>query len=272
MRLYIDPKGAVETMKEPTNDFVAGKELFTLRALLDKAAELKGIKVLSVSHSGATTESIAELAPDDAMLRHLRKQGILYEENDSMCYLRDTNPQPPPPHGFASSDGWSFKRKEGGGGFDFALKLHVGMRQVAVERGILLWPVVYGTCASACDSLPNHRLFKALVEGPGATVPDVARELAQSEGIISVTWTELGLGGLRSIRALFDEFIQRKQELWELGLTHKVFDPKPLQTFEKPDHDPFLIESAQPRLFRLWKSQVDAYRSRLAVGPSFSSL
>jgi|GEM_PF-3118003 len=272
MRLYIDLKGAVEIMKEPKNDFVAGKELFTLRELLDKAAELKGMKVLRVSHGETTTEPIAEFVPDAAMLRHLREQGMVYEENGDMCYLRDDNAQPPPPFGFASSVGWSFKRKEDGRGYDFVLKLHVSMKQVAVERGILLWPIVYGTCASACDSLPNYRLFKALIEGPGAKVPDVAREIVQGEGMIPVTWTELGLGGLRSIRALFDEFIQRKQELWELGLTHKVFDPKPLQTFEKPDHDPFLIESAQPRLFRLWKSQLDAYRSRLAVGPNFSSL
>lgn len=248
---------------------------FTLRELLMKAALHCGLTIPG-NASKAYSEPIKTYELDNELLAFLAEQGIRRQPRDDDVFtLVDKNPQEKTP-GFSPSNYWNFKRPEGDGRkLDLRITLKASFCENIQRRGIVLYPHASGTFVSPCDGLPNFRMFKALVEyGIEKDTSDrfqieaglaTARRLAESDGSIVVSWTELGLGGIRKITDLFREFSRGREEIERLARDGRVFDPPPYSLYGNPGDKLFIIESAQPELFDTWREQLKEYRASLAL-------
>lgn len=246
-----------------------GVESLRLNELFRKASEKKGLKFWEGT-SSALTRSFKTYKLDSKLLAYLSQHGFKRQDRpdckNEIFTLVDSNPQVRVP-GYAPSNYWNFKEVEGEKGiFDLSISLHFELHLGTEERGIIFIPRAYGTFVSAGDNLPNFRMFKALVE-QGSSAPAVAREAVKSQGHIVLHWTELGLGGIRSLRSLFDEFAKGKQSVIGLGNDSRVLNPTPCSPYQlqKSGDEVFITESAQPKLFKAWRAQLDAYRAALVA-------
>ncbi|HUV81284.1 MAG TPA: hypothetical protein VMW21_02065 [Patescibacteria group bacterium] len=244
-----------------------GVDSFTLLDLLRRAAAHKSLKL----HEGASkaySEPIKAYTLDDRLLTMLAEREIKQQDrpdcNHEIFTLVDENPQEKVP-GWASSNYWNFKLLEGGKRkFDLQVMLSVRFGLNLEKRGIVLVPQAHGSFLSPSDSFPNLRMFKALVESD-EDAPAVAKELAASDGSIVVTWTDLGLGGIRKLSHLFAEFSARNETVRQLGKNREVFDPDPNPQYQQPGDELFIAEPAQPKVIQAWRTQLNEYRTHLVV-------
>lgn len=248
-------------------DLTIGVDSFTLLDLLRKAAAHKGLK-LCEGASKAYSEPIKVYAPDDKLLKMLVERNIKRQDRpdcrNEIFTLVDENPQEKVP-GWAPSNYWNFKLLEGDKRkFDLRVTLSVGFGLNLEKRGIVLVPQAHGSYVSAADSLPNFRMFKALVESD-ADAPVVAKELAASDGSIVVSWTGLGLGGIRKLSHLFTEFAARSETVAQLGRNGEVFNPAPNPRYQQPGDELFIAEPAQPKVIQVWRTQLNEYRTHLVA-------
>lgn len=242
-----------------------GKDVFTLLSLLRKAAEFKGLKLAKESESDAYTEPIATYKLNRKLL------GILAEHNiknhprpDDIFTLLDENWQEQVP-GWDPSNYWNFKRIEGKNEFDLKMTLVASVNLASYEdRGIRLHTKVLSSFLSASDRLPNFRVFKALVESGTQEVPSVAHELIAGEGTLVVSWSDIGLGGLRNMSQLFFEVFRGNNELNMIAHRGGVFNPPP---HGRGIGDPqiFVAEPAQPKVIRVWREQIKKYSASLVA-------
>lgn len=246
-----------------------GVESLTLNELFRKASEKKGLKFWEGTTS-TVTKPFKTYKLSSERLDYLSRLGIKRQDRpdcrNEIFTLVDGNPQVPVP-GFVPSNYWNFKEIDGKKGiFDLTISLQFKLRLGTKERGIVFIPQAHGTFVSAGDPLPNFRMFKALVE-QDASAPAVAREIAKSEGQVVVSWTEMGLGGIRSLRSLFEEFAKGKQSIMNLGTSSRVFNPAPFFQFQtqKDGDEVFITEKAQPKLFAAWRTQIKEYRAELVA-------
>ncbi len=248
-------------------DLTAGVDSFTLLDLLRKAAAHRGLKL----HEGASkaySEPIKVYELDDKLLAVLAEQNIKRQDRtdcrNEIFTLVDENPQEKIP-GWSPSNYWNFKLlEENKRKFDLRITLSVGFGLNLEKRGILLVPQAHGSYVSAADSLPNFRMFKALVESDEDT-PAVARELAASDGSVVLTWTELGLGGIRKLSHLFTELAARNETVAQLGRNGEVFNPAPNPRYQQPGDELFIAEPAQPKLVQVWRTQLSEYCAHLVA-------
>lgn len=250
-----------------TTVLTMGESALTLLNLLRKAAAHKGLK-LHEGASSARSEPIKEYVLDERLLAVLAERGIKRQYRpdcrNEIFTLVDENPQKKVP-GWTTSNYWNFNLVEGDKrAFDLRMTLSVGFGINFEKRGVVFVPQAHGSFVSAADQLPNFRMFKSLVENdPDA--PAVAKELAASDGTLVVTWTELGLGGIRRLADLFVEFAARNETVAQLGRNGDVFDPAPNPRYQQPGDELFIPEPAQPKIVETWRAQLNEYRSHLVV-------
>lgn len=245
-----------------------GVDTFTLLDLFERAAGHKDLTLHRGNGSRVRSEPITTYVLDEQVLAALAQRGIRREPRpdcrDEIFTLVDQNPQEHVP-GWVPSCYWNFKQRDGAEHqFDLRMTLGVHFYVHTERRGIVLVPQASGSFVSPVDRLPNFRMFQALVEHDDAA-PAIAKELAASDGDIVVTWTDLGLGGIRSITALFDEFAQRREAIVRLGGNHEVFQPDPHPPYQRPVNELFVAEPAQPRVFDAWRAQLSEYRALLVA-------
>jgi hypothetical protein len=242
-----------------------GRDVFTLLSLLRKAAEFKGLKLAKESESGAYTEPIATYVLDRKLLNILAENNIKqHPRPDDIFTLSDENWQEKAP-GWSPSNYWNFKKVQGKNEFDLKMTLVAGVNLASYEdRGIRLTTKVHGTFLSACDRLPNFRVFKALVESGVQEVPDVAHKLVAGEGTLVVSWTDIGLGGMRRMSSLFFEVFGNKSEVNAIANRGGVFNPPP-HRLSMGDKDIFVAEPAQPRVMKAWREQIKKYSASLVA-------
>lgn len=253
-------------MKMKTS-LVVGKDCFTLLGLLAKAATYKGLKLLEGS-SEAYSEPVKTYVLNDKLLALLAERGIKRQArsdcNHEIFTLVDENPQEKVP-GWAPGNYWNFRPLEGGSDkFNLKIELCVGFTVNSRERGIGLVPMAHSPFLSPADYLPNFRMFKTLVEND-EDVLAVAKEIASSDGTVQVTWTDLGVGGIRTLEVLFGEFAGDNEKVRSIALRQEVFDPMPYPRHQKPGDKLFVVETAQPRVFQAWQDQLKEYISHLAI-------
>ncbi|MBI1999546.1 MAG: hypothetical protein HYS74_02785 [Parcubacteria group bacterium] len=250
-----------------TTSLTMGENALTLLDLLRRAAAHKGLRL----HEGASkaySEPIKEYALDEKLLAALAERNIKRQDRpdcrNEIFTLVDESPQNKVP-GWSPSNYWNFKLVDGDKRrFDLRVTLSVGLGINFEKRGVVLVPQAHGSYISAADQLPNFRMFKALVE-LGTDAPAVAKELAASDGTVVVTWTELGLGGIRRLADLFTEFAARNQTVAQLGRNGEVFDPAPNPRYQQPGDELFIPEPAQPKIIETWRTQLNEYRSHLVA-------
>lgn len=247
----------------------SGVESLTLTELFRKASKKKGLEFCEGVHQ-PQTRPFKTYQLNSALLAYLTKRGITNHGRPDCNYetftLVDDNPQLLSP-GYVPSNYWNFKEVEGKKGvFDLRISLYFELHLGTEERGIIFMPMASGTFVSAGSHLPNFRMFKALVE-QDTSAPGVAREVAKSQGHIVLPWTQLGLGGIRSLRSLFDEFAKGRQSVIDLGTDSRVLNPTPFSRYQnqKSGDEVFITEPAQPKLFESWRTQMKAYRAALVA-------
>lgn len=240
---------------ERATELKVGKDIFALCDLLEKAAALKGLKLLEGDSKGHTKE-IKTYQLDDHLIAHVLCAHDIkpHSRTDKIYTLADES--------CTHSNYWNFPLPEGGGAYDLRIRLEAVLRLDISRRGIVIVPQAHGTCTSPISDQAHFHMFKALVEGCNKRTPAIAKELASSGGNLVVTFTDLGLGGLRSLSDLFREFTHGNQNVWRIGDEGNVFNPRPLGY---NGQDPFVAEPAQPRLFQAWRQQLDTYRESLRV-------
>lgn len=245
-----------------------GVNMFTVLGLFEVAAARKGLK-LEKPGEDVHSQPIKTYVLDQKLLAHLEKHKIVGHTRPDCHYdtytLVDENPQQER-QGWAPSNYWNFKAEGISHKFHMCISLGVTLRLNQRERGIVLLPFAFGTFLSPSDHLPNFRMFKALTDSD-KDAPDVAKDIAKSDDeCIVVSWTELGLGGIRSISGLFAEFAHGNGDVEKLArMAEEVFAPQPYPKHSHPLSELYIAETAQPDLLRAWQAQLKAYRTRLAV-------
>ncbi len=247
---------------------VQGSDVFTLWDLYKKASEHKGLKFSEGSGSIIQTHTIVTYVLDKKLLDLLAERGIKKQpRSDDVFTLVDENWQEKSVGGFHETEYWNFKTKEGEKHLELEVGLAVTMALVEEDRGIRFYPATRSTLVSPGSGLSHFRMFKTLVESGTKEVLPVVRELAQSEGHIVVSWTDLGLGGIRSFHSVYQEFFGENKAICDLAMqSHgRVFDPDPYQPLSSKKDKMFIAEPAQPRVIKGWKEQLRKYKQSLAV-------
>jgi len=238
---------------------VQGKNCFTVRQLVEKAAAFKGLKV---SEHDLVSRPIKTYELSENILPFLREEGIEQQPRpDKVITFVDKRPQTPPP-GYSPSNYWNFTQKEDGS-YQLKIAISVILRVDQKERGVIMYPNALGTFLSPCDHLTNLHMLRALVKSD-KHAPAVAKELVASNGKIIVFWADLGLGGIRPLQELFYEFAGNNDKISHL-YPHNVFDPLPHVNGQKQEDEIFVIESAQPDLIKTWRKQLKSYIDALAA-------
>lgn len=243
-----------------------GVDCFTQDDLFKKAALLKGLE-LSGSRI-VSSKNIKEYVLTDDLFLKLAERGIkkidisrglnfvvgLVDENTSAGQL-DNCPV----------NQWEF-RKAIGQELDWRIFLLVEFERHEVNNeviGISLRPRANGTNSSAISKLAHFHLFKVLAED-WAEAPAIVKELAASDGIIHLTFTDLGLEGLRYRPDFFKKFVNGNDEVFKL-YKNKVFSPAPFPLEPGEGEVLYDTKAIQCYLTRRWSKQLRTYRDSLTI-------
>jgi hypothetical protein len=249
------------------NVLVRGVNCFTESDLFMRAATLKGLEMQNV---GSRSQKLKEYKVGLPVLAKLAEENIVRRvrpERDETYALVDDNPQDSMPE-YTPSNSWNFSRSNNKKKkFDLRLSLSIELQLSIRERGIIFFPTVSATLRSPSSRLSNRWAFNALVDYDDSNLPDIAKQLAVSqEGRILVSWTEMGLGGLRQMIDLFLEVAKHKEDVFALGQAKEsIFYPAPIA--HKGD-SLFVAETIQPSIFKAWEKQLKKYRESLFFGLS----
>lgn len=238
------------------------KELLSQKHLLKKAAAFKTLELTNEVTTTPVSQSIGcyELT-DPGFVKALEQNGFkLTKRPDGIITLSDENPQVKI-SGCAPSNYWNFlnndERKD-----PLQLTLHLAPFLNQRKRGVIFTPVVYGTFLSAVDRLPNSRIFKVVAKyDPGAHL--VVKTVADNDELV-VNWTDVQLGGIRSLDVLFDEVRNDVEEFNDLARSSiSPFDPAPYPQDTQIDQEKYYLpEKIQPLLFDVWQAQLDEFKEK----------
>ena len=232
-----------------------GVDIFTEEMLYERVAQSVGLEY-EVGET-RTSNTFATFDLDAQLLAHLNINGIqeFRPVGADIFTLVDTNkPQDHQP-GFSPSNVWSFRSGE-----ISVISLGVTFCIIPYYRGVSLQPLTRGQASSPSDNLPNMRMFSALVEtNIVLDLPQIARTIAQATEDVIIPWGKIGLGGLRRLTTIFDEFS------WDNGFIRQlaqkdstVFIPHPYLN----DSFQWVVEENHFQILRAWSQQLKAYQSR----------
>ena len=241
------------------SEMLSEDEMLDERELVERAAGLIELTLLA-EPARYQTEPIVTYRLDVGILVKLEQLGIRREpRTDGTFTLVDQNPYAKPDDGFARSNYCNFKVGEDEE-VDLTVKLFA-MAEVSLEnRGVVFRPRVCASLVSASDQPPNSNFFRALIE-LDHRAPDVARCLAR-DGKYVVSFSALGLGGLRSLHALLLEFAGGNDAVKGLGYAG-ILEPSPEPLKGRTT---FVAETAHPRIFQAWAHQHATYVASLRRG------
>ncbi len=254
----------------PKNNVInleSGVESITLVGLIKKAARLKGL-VYWDGCERACSKPIATYALDNETLAFLAKHGVKQNPRpDGIFTLSDTTERPEPRGDTVETAFWNFRRRKDRKDEkidELEIALSVGFGITMEKRGIILLPQAYGTFLSPGYNGAHRHMFKLLVEYH-QDAPAVAQEIAASDDTFVVGFTELGLGGIRRLSDLFEEFARGNHTIKQLANHQEVFNPMPYPYYQNPGDELFIIEPAQPKVIGVWRAQLTEYRSNLVA-------
>ncbi len=204
------------------------------------------------------TEVIGTYKLDEGLLEALGKVGFTFELGrkplrDSMVYLTGNSNQRG--QEVFESDCWAWKRTEA----DYKLTIYLRLSVSEKERGVIAVPEVGGNYSGgACHRPTINKFVMAVAEYSQDTHP-LLKEMA-TDSYPTIYWSDIGLGGIRSVNALFGELYGYSESVSRLAYSNvSPFAPSPKQA----GYNYFVIESDQPRLFEQWKKQLQEYKDRL---------
>jgi hypothetical protein len=226
-------------------------ELLNKEQLIARAVAFLGLK---------KTPVLGKYQLKGGFLDILRVRGFKYEQReDGIITLAGTQPKEIG-EVITNSWYWNFRTRDNEKD-ERALTLELRLFISKIHRGIVFWPRALGTFSSALDPLVNFKVFEAVAEYDQKAHP-LIRKVVSEQGKITVYWTDIQLGGIRSTRALFEEFRGENKEIDRLSYSHlSPFNPNPYPQLITPDV--FLPEPFQPALFQLWQHQLEIFQKSL---------
>ncbi len=205
------------------------------------------------------SNSFREYVLSDEILKILREKNIEPRKADSenAYAISDNNP------GEAGSNWFFYLDQYKKGTFDLRVSLSFSVEIKIRKRGMVFYPHAEAcssncTCVSPNSRSANFRMFKTLIDNNADDVPEIAKRMAASpDGQVVVNWTELGLGGLRTLKDIFyNEFAKGNEAVQKLT-KETIFFPNPYNDSR------YITEQVQSILFDVWEEQLKEYRNKL---------
>lgn len=197
-----------------------------------------------------------------------RGEGSLREK---MIYLSGNSDQ----HGreIFDSDCWAWDTTKV---TDHELEVHFRLKAVEDQRGVRCEPHIWGNnSGGACHQPTISKFMQALAKYS----PDTHYLIREFENVGSwpstgyahscswpvIHWSEFGEGGIKSVGSLFRELFSRNETVLSLVESRlSPFDPHPhAGQYDRPKDHLFVRESEQPKLFKIWKDQLEKFKNKL---------
>ncbi len=226
--------------------------LLTEEQIIKKATDSLGLGLCKGSFYHTSELKTYELT-DPRFADALRRFGFKINNRvDNIITLSDENPQPESP-GVASSGYWNFRKNRDA----LRLGLRLICRMNYKERGVIFSPYVQREFLSSSDTLSCLRFFRVVAEYD-KHAPALIRQVAQNEKL-TVSFTAIGLSGIRSLAMLFEEFRCYNDEILQLANSGmSPFNPSP-----STDDALYAPEYIQASILELWKIQLNKLLSSL---------
>ncbi|MDO8496307.1 MAG: hypothetical protein Q7S43_03000 [bacterium] len=228
--------------------------------LIEKAAASRGLTVRRYREDReySETEVIETYKLDKELLEVLGKVGFTFgpgrkSPHDTMIYLAGNSNQRG--QEVFESDCWAWKRTETNHELNIYLRLLVSEK----ERGVIAVPQVWGNCSGGACHRPTINKFVVAIAGYFPDAHKLLKEVT-ADSYPAIHWSDIGLGGIKSIGTLFRELYGHNESVSRLADSNvSPFSPSPKQA----GYNYFVIESNQPKLFEQWKRQLQEYKDRL---------
>jgi len=242
----------------PTPALLTVDSFLQIPELIEKAAASRSLTVKG-DRREFETEDVGTYKLDEGLLKALGKVGFTFKPgvippHNAMVYLDGHSNQKG--QEVFDSDCWDWKRTEKNPYLAVRLRLSVSER----ERGIVAVPHVGGNCiGGACHRPTINKLVIAIASYFPDAHPLLKEMTLDSYPIIN--WNSIGLGGVRSISHLFEEWRHGHNELVSKLANSNIspFSPDPTLA----GHNYFVVESDQPGLFGQWEKQLQEFKNRL---------
>lgn len=238
--------------------------------LIGRAAELNKLTISAEPRKNSgypefDSEPIGMFKLDKDFLATLEKHGFTFRPgtkppHNEMVYLAGHSDQ----RGAEvfESDCWAWKRTETDPQLNVRFLLNVSER----KRGVVCKPHVWGNCSGGACHQPTIDRFVKVVSEHFSGLHLLIKTAANIETPPVIYWSEIELGGIRSVGLLFDELFGRNEKVMKLARsTLSPFDPNPNPqgaVFEVKDRL-FVLEAYQPQLFRQWREQLRTFKESL---------
>lgn len=224
-------------------------QLLTKEQLMEKAADYKGIMINFKNNSLLVSEPFGTYELVGAFLAAMKEwRFTLTHRQDGVTTLSDD---------LEKDSYWNFKDK-------LLLNLCASFSVNEHNRGVVLLPCASGTFLSSIRHSSNFRIFRVVAKYDAKAHPLVGEMVAEN-GEVIVSWTQLKLGGIRSIPMLFEEFLYingtGRQGIERLASSSvSPLEPNPVA---RGQEEYFLTEPYQPLLFKLWMTQLYDFKNSL---------
>ncbi|MEK9194535.1 MAG: hypothetical protein AAB884_01865 [Patescibacteria group bacterium] len=236
--------------------------------LISRAAELHELTIPAESRKHSDypefdTKPVGTFKLDRDFIATLQKHGFTFgpgtkPPHNEMVYLAGHSNQ----RGAEvfESDCWAWKRTE----TDFQLDIRFRLRVSEGKRGVVCEPHVFGNCSGGALHQPTIDNFVKAVVAHFSNLHVLIMTAANVETPPVIHWSEIGLGGIRSVGSLFDELCGRNEKVMELACSTSLspFDPVPYPqgTMWEVKDRLFVLETDQPKLFRQWRKQLQTFK------------
>lgn len=202
---------------------------------------------------------------DEGFLIALKNAGFSFEPgikppHDTMIYLSGNSHQEDQETFY--SDCWAWER----GKTDHQLTISFNLWVEEDKRGVVCEPEVWGNCSGGACHRPTINKFVAVVANHFPNVHPLIKQAADDGCQAIIYWSDIGLGGIKSIDRLFRELYGRNEVIIRLADSIlSPFTPNPNRATRGLGSGDkfFVLESDQPRLFRQWRGQLQELRSKL---------
>lgn len=235
--------------------------------LIRKAAAARNLVLPEKSrehafHPEYDSEIVGTFKLSKEFLATLKKYGVTFEPGDDelrkdMIYLCGHSHQPNAE--IWESDCWAWKQ----GKVRYELTVNFRVSADESKRGVVCLPHIWGNCSGgACHQPTINKVVAAIAEH----FPDAHRlikEAPDSDFKPVIPWSEIGVGGVKSIWKLFYELFAENKRVKDLARSHlSPFDPNPHQqkNWGEPKDELFVPEMDQTKLFRQWKEQLEKFK------------
>ena len=232
-------------------------------SLIRRAAELRELTLPdeprnNISHLEFDSEVVGTFKLDKDFIAALEGRGFTFgpgraPPHNEMLYLDGHSNQR------YESDCWAWKNTE----TDPRLTVHFRLRVAEKGKGIVCEPHVWGNCKGGAAHRPTINRLVKTTSDHFSDLHFLIQAAAKKDTPPVIHWSEIELGGVKSVEQLFNELFRRNERAIELARSNiSPFDPNPNPpgtSFRVWDR-PFVPEDDQPKLFEQWEEQLQAFK------------